>query len=161
MNRAHTLFSETSLMPPVQISANIEKTPTDVVLGCRSTVCRNQRGRHKIPKVTGDHARSGTPRAIGTFLYHLQLRVSDRTFQRSQPGAVGESAGRGETERRSRIVVVSLSALMLLTCRSSGSLGHPKSPSVPSSTQRCVQRTEARRRRENGGEVDRRSKWEA
>ena len=57
------MFSEISLMMLVQITTDIEKTATDVILGRNShRVCRDQRERHEIVNVTGDYSR--TPRAI-------------------------------------------------------------------------------------------------
>ena len=57
------MFSEISLMMLVQITTDIEKTATDIILGCNShTVCRDQQERHAIFNVTGDYSR--TPRAI-------------------------------------------------------------------------------------------------
>lgn len=46
------MFSETSLMVPVQISANIMKTPTDIILSyCGHVGMQKSTGKNKIPNV--------------------------------------------------------------------------------------------------------------
>lgn len=136
------MFSETSLMMPVQIPADIEKTPTDIVLGHPSTFCRNQQGRQTILNATGDHAYSKTTYAIFTSLCRLHLLVSEPEFQRRQAGGRRRVIRKVRNGEKKRDFGGIFSTLPVETWRSSESLGHPKSLAVPSSTQECVQHRE-------------------